>query len=137
LGDEGHGSFDDIVQWSVSVLLLIHRLAQGGAGCLELHVLAEIANRSAGDHVSIESEPFDPRPVDRLRMDLHDRHAPSIDPAPVAQPTTTHAKAIQEKLDRLDEVFLFERSIDIETSDNNCSFPTESRSTEIGLLEPA
>jgi site-specific DNA recombinase len=103
------------------------------------------------------------------------------------------AKAIQDKLDRLDEAFLFERSIDIETYDrhaeklreeltlaridrhsgqleeldvegilafaervlpraadlwvqasldqrsgsNNCSFPTESRSTEIALLEPA
>jgi hypothetical protein len=103
------------------------------------------------------------------------------------------AKTIQEKLDRLDEAFLFDRSIDIETYDrhaeklreeltlaridrhagqleeldvegtwrlqngfclalptsgcrphsisgsgsNNCSFRTESRSTEIGLLEPA
>ena len=103
------------------------------------------------------------------------------------------AKAIQEKLDRLEEAFLFEPSIDIEVYDrhaeklheeltlgridrhsgqleeldvegilalqnafchaprtcgsrrhsnnasgsNNCSFRTESRSTEIGLLEPA
>ena len=103
------------------------------------------------------------------------------------------AKAIQDKLNRLDEAFLFERSIDIETYDrhaeklreeltlaridrhsgqldeldvegirrsqngfyrappisgcrrhsnsasgsNNCSFPTESRSTEKALLEPA
>jgi hypothetical protein len=102
-------------------------------------------------------------------------------------------KAIQDKLDRLDEAFLFERSIDIQTYDrhaeklreeltlarmdrhsgqleeldvegilasqnafyrgpltsecrprsnsdsgsNNCSFRTESPSTEIGLLEPA
>ena len=29
------------------------------------------------------------------------------------------AKAIQEKLDRLDEAFLFERSIDIETYDRH------------------
>jgi hypothetical protein len=103
------------------------------------------------------------------------------------------ASSIQEKLDRLDEAFLFERSIDIETYDryaeklreeltlarierhsgqleeldvegilafaervlprasdlwvqasleqrqrsNNSSFPTESRSTEVALLEPA
>jgi hypothetical protein len=103
------------------------------------------------------------------------------------------AKAIQDKLNRLDEAFLFDRSIDIETYDrhaeklreeltlaridrhsgqvdeldvegilafakrilprasdlwvqaslnqrqrsNNCSFRMESRSTEIGLLEPA
>ena len=102
------------------------------------------------------------------------------------------AKAIQDKLDRLDEAFLFERSIDIETYDrharncarssrspgstvtrgqldeldvegilafaervlpraadlwvqasleqrsgsNSCSFQTESRSTEMALLEP-
>ena len=69
------------------------------------------------------------------------------------------AKAIQEKLDRLDEACLFERSIDIETYDrhaeklreeltlarrrsisasgsNNCSFRTESRSTETALFEP-
>ena len=107
--------------------------------------------------------------------------------------TERAAKAIQDKLDRLDEAFLFERSINIETYDrhaenfarssrslastvtpassknstwkgswrsqnasyrapptcgsrphstsgsgsNNCSFPTESRSTEKGLLEPA
>ena len=106
--------------------------------------------------------------------------------------TERAAKAIQEKLDRLDEAFLFERSIDIETYDrhaerlreeltlariettqassmnstwrassrsqnafcrapqtcgfrrrsnsgsgsNNCSFQTESRSTETALLEP-
>jgi site-specific DNA recombinase len=107
--------------------------------------------------------------------------------------TEPAAKAIQDKLDRLDEAFLFERSIDIETYDrhaeklreeltlaridvtpvssknstwkaswrsqnafcdarqisgskprsisgsgsNNSSFPTELRSTEIALLEPA
>src|SRR5688572_22760472 len=42
-GGEGHGSFDDIVQWSVSVLQLIHQIAERRAGCLELHVLADIA----------------------------------------------------------------------------------------------
>jgi hypothetical protein len=63
-------------------------------------------------------------------------------------------KAIQDKLERLDEAFLFERSIGIETYDrhaeklreeltlaridgsNNCSFRKESRSTETALLEP-
>jgi hypothetical protein len=41
------------------------------------------------------------------------------------------ARVIKGKLDRLDEAFLFE------SGSNNCSFRTESRSTEIGLLEPA
>ena len=40
----------------------------GGAGCVELHVLAEIANRHAGEHVAIQDEPLDPRPVDRHRF---------------------------------------------------------------------
>ena len=48
-----------------------------------------IANRTAGDHVAIEDEPFDPRPVDRLRMDLHDRHAPSTGPPSFTGTTTT------------------------------------------------
>ena len=40
------------------------------------------------------------------------------------------AKAIQDKLDRLDEAFLFERSIDIETYDRqprNCARSSRSR----------
>jgi DNA invertase Pin-like site-specific DNA recombinase len=41
------------------------------------------------------------------------------------------ARVIKGKLDRLDEAFLFE------SGSNNRSFRTESRSTEIGLLEPA
>ena len=36
-----------------------------------------------------------------------------------SQPPSGAAKAIQEKLDRLDEAFLFERSIDIETYDRH------------------
>ena len=44
---------------------------------------------SPGDHVAIQDEPLDPRPVDRLRMDLHDRHAPSRDSAPAVGTATT------------------------------------------------
>ena len=80
LVDEGNGGVHDVVQRSVSVLQLIHQFAQRRAGCLELHVLAEIANRTARDHVAIEDEPLDPRPVDRHRMDLHNCHSPSTGP---------------------------------------------------------
>ena len=37
-----------------------------------------IADRTAGDHVAIQDEPLDPRPLDRHRMDLHNCHSPSL-----------------------------------------------------------
>jgi hypothetical protein len=42
------------------------------------------------------------------------------------------AKAIQDKLDRLDEAFLFERSIDIETYDAIRRNSARSSRSEIG-----
>ena len=71
------------------VLQLVHQFAQRRARRLELHVLAGVANRMAGDHVSIEDEPFDPRAIDRLRMDLHDCHAPPSGPRPITGITAT------------------------------------------------
>lgn len=44
--------------------------------------------------------------------------------------TERAAKAIQEKLDRLDKAFLFERSIDIETYDR----PAEKLREELSLV---
>ena len=43
-------------------------------------MLADIANRAARDHVSIEDKSFDPRSADGFRMHLYDRHLPSSGP---------------------------------------------------------
>jgi hypothetical protein len=46
------------------------------------------------------------------------------------------AKAIQEKLDRLDEAFLFERSIDIETYDRHAGLGVDTRFKPGGCSRP-
>jgi hypothetical protein len=47
------------------------------------------------------------------------------------------AKAIQEKLDRLDEAFLFERSIDIETYDRHAEKLREGGRSAGSTVTPA
>jgi hypothetical protein len=88
IGDERNGCFDDVVQWSVSVLQLMHQFAKRRASCLELRVLADIANRTARNHVAIEDESLDPRPLDGRRMDLYYRHVSSKRSALIADATT-------------------------------------------------
>ena len=72
--DERSRCLDDVVQLPASILQLINELAEQRARCFELHVLAEIPNRSACNHVAVQDESLDPRTVYLFRMDLHNRH---------------------------------------------------------------